>query len=163
MWGAGRTPIHSSLAAKENLFAISHFMQKRRSRCSIKGSRSHCFDFFISSCVPPLNFFSSFFFSFFSLSSILASVLALGTDSTRSQVTSGPCEGQVIQGHWWVIFSDWLTSKRTPGRSQSPLSSPSPPLLFHPPRRSLPPPFHLLQLISSLCHMTRASRQREDD
>lgn len=33
--------------------------------------------------------------------------------------------GQVIQGHWQVISADWLTSKRTSGRSQSDLA-PSP-------------------------------------
>lgn len=32
--------------------------------------------------------------------------------------------GQVIQGHWQVISADWLTSKRTSGRSQSGLACP---------------------------------------
>lgn len=59
--------------------------------------------------------------------------------------------GQVIQGHWQVISADWLTSKRTSGRSQSDLAP-------YPPKADPSP-----QLISSLCHMTRVRRQREDD
>lgn len=124
---------------------------------------------FFSSCLPPKQrFFSPFFSSSSSAphhpSQLLSWHSALIAEGHK--VTSGPCEGQVIQGHWRVISSDWLTSKRTSGRSQSALSLPPAPFRQPTPRRILPPAppsFHLLQLISSLCHMTRARRQREDD
>lgn len=65
---------------------------------------------------------------------------------------------QAIQGHWQVISADWPTSKRTSEWSQWAAAPPSPPGV-----KALPLPSHPPQFISSLCHMTRARRQRGED
>lgn len=56
----------------------------------------------------------------------LPSCLSAACSPTDMRVTWRALRGQVIQGHWQVISADWLTSKRTSGRSQSGLA-PSPP------------------------------------
>lgn len=146
----------TGLAAKENTFFHEPRYAKRKDQVLNQSSRSSCFDFFFflifasPSAAPqkPSLLSLHHFLSSYPPSSALAAL--------RPSAEGDPwaLQGQVIQGHWRVISADWLTSKRTSGRSQSGLAA------APPPGRSPPLPF---QLISSLCHMTRARRQREDD
>lgn len=69
---------------------------------------------------PPFFFSSSLSVSFVFHSAPLLPALQLIWESDPWAL-----RGQVIQGHWQVISADWLTSKRTSGRSQSGLA-PSP-------------------------------------